>query len=118
MLFWPAPMTRRKIAEADDLVLGRRDVAGDLPGEIRARDRRERRLQLDPVIVHLADVGELRPRESSRRRKRLLHDLVYGVLVIVGEVEIQSLEQLCLEAELDFLAALRLEIGVAEGVRP
>ena len=114
MLFCPTPMTGFGIADADDLVVRSRDIAADLPLEARARDRGERRLQLDAMVVHLPDVDELQLRESRRRRNGMRHDLVHRVLVIVGEVEIEPLEQLRLESELDFFSSLRLEIGIAE----
>ena len=80
-------MTVREVAERHDLVVRRADVARDRPAEVVAGDRLQRCLQLDSVIVHLADVRELHAGKAGGRRDGLGDDLVDRVLVVVGEVE-------------------------------
>src|SRR5262249_55125501 len=74
------------------------------------------RLELVAPPAHLADVDDLVARVSDRRRDRNVDDRVGDLpaVVRVREVDLAP-EDRGLEAELELLAPLGLELGVAVG---
>jgi hypothetical protein len=65
----------------------------------------------------MPDVDVLLAGEAARRRGAPEQDGVLGLLVIDGEVDADAVEEPRLEAHLELLAALGLEVGIADGLR-
>src|SRR6185295_17662161 len=108
-------VAKKILAQVDQLVVNRRVIERRIPAELGHANETHAGLQLDSLVLHLADVGKLRCRRAGAGRQSALDQRVLRLLVEVGEVETQAVtEDAGLKPDLSFLDLLRPQVWIAE----